>query len=44
MAEDALGDGLKIDRCDYTCGDCSRSYHTERGLERHRERIHGGGD
>lgn len=35
-----LADGgreLKMDKCDFTCDTCHRSFHTERGLERHRE-------
>lgn len=30
----------KADRCDYKCNDCARWYHTEKGLDHHRERIH----
>lgn len=36
----AESDQLKIDKCDYTCRDCHRSFHTETGIQRHRERSH----
>jgi len=30
----------KMERTDYTCSECKRSYHTEKGLEIHQERVH----
>lgn len=32
---------LKADLCDYQCRECHRPFHTYKGLQIHRERIHG---